>query len=150
MENTQIIAERIKVVSQNRGFSVKQVLADCNVDKNIVNKLANGKDTGTQTIVKIADYLECSADYLLGRIDNPSMTYKTYINGENGIQAVVGGAIKHNTVTISPTDEMTKEICLLLSNLTYRQKADLMKQIYDFVDETKRRKISEQEQRGIT
>ena len=39
MENTQIIAERIKAVSQNRGFSVKQVLADCDVDKNIVNKL---------------------------------------------------------------------------------------------------------------
>lgn len=139
MENTQIIAERIKVVSQNRGFSVKQVLADCDVDKNIVNKLANGKDTGTQTIVKIANYLECSADYLLGRTDNPSMTAKTYINRDNnGIQAVVGGAIEHNTVTISTTDEMTKEISLLLSNLTYRQKTDLMKQIYDFVDETKK------------
>jgi hypothetical protein len=53
----------------------------------------------------------------------------------------VGGAIEHNTVTISPTDEMTKEISLLLSDLTYRQKTDLMKQIYDFVDETKREEI---------
>ena len=72
---------------------------------------------------------------LLGRTDNPSMTC---INGENGIQAVVGGAIENNTVTISPTDEMTKEIALLLSELTYRQKTELMKEIYDFVDNTKR------------
>ncbi len=92
MENTQIIAERIKSISQIRGVSVKKVLSDCDVDKNIVNKLANGKDTGTQTIVKIANYLECSADYLLGMTDNPNETgisvtdnKQTSLTGNNSI-----------------------------------------------------------------
>ena len=72
VNNTQIIAERIKNQAQIKGLTVKKILEICVIDKNIVNKLANGKDTCTQNILKIADYLDCSVDYLLGRTDDPN------------------------------------------------------------------------------
>lgn len=67
MENTQIIAERIKEQAKNENKSVKSVLEECELSKNLVNKLASGSDIGTQSLKKIADYLNCSVDYLLGR-----------------------------------------------------------------------------------
>lgn len=140
MYNPQITVIRIKELSDNNSLTLKQINETCGLNKNTINLSANSK-TGlnAKALFDISDCLNCSVDYLLGRTDNPNITAKTYINGENSIQAVVGGAIENNTVTIGATDEMTKEIGLLLSNLTYRQKTDLMKQIYDFVDDTKKK-----------
>lgn len=71
MENTQIIAERIKEEARRQDVKVKDLLAQCQIDRNLVNKLANGRDTGTQNICKIADFLNCSTDYLLGLSNDP-------------------------------------------------------------------------------
>lgn len=136
--NSLAVKSRILAMLDEKNVKAYKVLPEIGLSKNTLDG-ANKSMPKADTLAVIADYLNCSVDYLLGRTDNPSVTAKTYINGENGIQTVVGGAIEHNTVTISPTDEMTKEISLLLSNLTYRQKTDLMKQIYDFVDDTKKK-----------
>lgn len=72
MENKSFLAERIKLQAKKKGINVKDILEYYKIDRNLINKLANGKDTGTQNILKIADYLDCSVDYLLGRTDNPN------------------------------------------------------------------------------
>lgn len=69
--NTPIIAERIKEEAHRQDVKVKDLLAQCQIDRNLVNKLANGRDTGTQNICKIADFLNCSTDYLLGLSNDP-------------------------------------------------------------------------------
>ena len=132
--NSSSVKNRILEMFNQKGTKAYKVLPEIGLSKNTLDS-TNLSMPKADTLAIIAHYLNCSVDYLLGRTDNPSMTC---INGENGIQAVVGGAIENNTVTISPTDEMTKEIALLLSELTYRQKTELMKEIYDFVDNTKR------------
>ena len=40
---------------------------------NTVNKISRGTDILTLNFAKIADYLDCSVDYLLGRTDNPEI-----------------------------------------------------------------------------
>ena len=67
MYNSQILSENIKLCAKNNGINVKTLLSDCELGKNTVGKIANGTDIGIQTIVKIADYLGVSVDYLLGR-----------------------------------------------------------------------------------
>lgn len=67
MNNPQEIANRIKVQTKIANKSVKILLETCELNKNFVNKIASGTDVGYQSIVKIADYLGCSVDYLLGR-----------------------------------------------------------------------------------
>lgn len=71
MENAQIIAERIKTIAKERNVSVKQLLSDCGIGPNTVTKLGHGTDILTATLCKIADYLDVSADYLLGRENSP-------------------------------------------------------------------------------
>lgn len=67
MEKTTIIAERIKESAKNRGKSVRDVLITCGVGVNTVQKLSKGQDINSNTLAKIADALDCSVDYLLGR-----------------------------------------------------------------------------------
>ncbi len=70
MKNTQIIAENIKIQVQKQHTTIKKLLKDCSLGPNTVSKIASGADVTTQTIYKIADYLNCSVDYLLGREEN--------------------------------------------------------------------------------
>lgn len=76
---SQDIANRIKSEAKKRGISINRLLGDCNLGVNTISKMAKGTDILTHNFAKIADYLGCSVDYLLGRTDNPNINgeYKT-------------------------------------------------------------------------
>lgn len=67
MYNSQEIADNIKIQAKAQNIPVKKLLEQCELGKNTVGKIANGTDVGIATLCKIADYLDCSVDYLLGR-----------------------------------------------------------------------------------
>ncbi len=69
MYNSHEIAERIKSRAKCLNVSVSDILVDCQLGKNTISKMSNGSDILTQNFAKIADYLDCSVDYLLGRTD---------------------------------------------------------------------------------
>ena len=73
MYNSQDIANRIKLRAKSQGCSISTVLSACELGKNTVSKIGQGTDILTLNFVKIADYLDCSVDYLLGRTDNPNV-----------------------------------------------------------------------------
>ena len=73
MYNSQEIANRIKMRAKQQGKSLGEVLAACELGKNTVSKISKGTDILTLNFAKIADYLDCSVDYLLGRTDNPEV-----------------------------------------------------------------------------
>jgi len=49
------------------------MLAECGLGVNTIGKMSRGGDILTLNFAKIADYLDCSVDYLLGRTDNPEI-----------------------------------------------------------------------------
>ncbi len=69
MNNTQIIADRIKTVLKTKNVTIKQLLTDCELGINTITKMSNGTDITSQHLLKIADYLDISVDYLLGRTE---------------------------------------------------------------------------------
>lgn len=69
MYNSQDIAQRIKDRAKQLNLSVSGMLMACKLGKNTITKISNGSDILTQNFAKIADYLDCSVDYLLGRTD---------------------------------------------------------------------------------
>ena len=74
MYNTIDTAERIKVVAKSRKLSVKVVLEECGLNKNVLSTmLSRGSMPKADNLARIADYLDCSVDYLLGRTDNPEI-----------------------------------------------------------------------------
>ena len=126
MQGTQIIAERIKEQAKSIDVSVKKLLLECEIGPNTVQKLSKGTDIVTQNLVKIADFLGCSTDYLLGRTNNPNVATDTYINGNNnGVQAISNG--HHSSLTVNGTtgtDKATDELVDLVQSLPLVKKAE--------------------------
>ena len=73
MYNSQEIAERIKDRAKQRNITVGEMLSACGLGKNTVVKIGKGTDILTLNFVKMADFLDCSVDYLLGRTDKPEV-----------------------------------------------------------------------------
>lgn len=73
MYDVQLIANRIKTRSKICGFRMKDMLSDLDLGINIISHLAKGQIISSINLAKIADYLDCSVDYLLGRTDNPDI-----------------------------------------------------------------------------
>ena len=63
-------AEIIKNIAKSKGLTVSTVLKEVNLGR---NTMANFKTSmpKADNLAKIADYLDCSIDYLMGRTDNP-------------------------------------------------------------------------------
>ena len=78
MQNEYIsseIAERIKLIAKSKGLTVSTVLKEVNLGR---NTMANFKTSmpKADNLAKIADYLDCSIDYLMGRTDDPKLHKK--------------------------------------------------------------------------
>ena len=73
MYNSQEIAKRIKLMAKSKGISLKNMLSDCELGINSISQMSKGNDMLSKNLAKIADYLDCSVDYLLGRTDKPEV-----------------------------------------------------------------------------
>ena len=67
---TQNIAERIKEALKRKQIPIKVMLTDLDMGINTISEFSKGKQLSCISLAKIADYLNVSVDYLLGR--NPS------------------------------------------------------------------------------
>lgn len=67
-------AERIKALAKSKGILIKEMLEKCSLNKNLLSTMQSRKSwRQTDNIARIADYLQVSVDYLLGRTDNPEI-----------------------------------------------------------------------------
>lgn len=69
MYYSQMISERIKFRLRVCGISVKKMLSDLDLSINTISELGKGKEISYVSFAHIAEYLNCSTDYLLGRTD---------------------------------------------------------------------------------
>lgn len=71
--NSINIAERINLLLKDNQLSQKEMLKQCKLNKNAVSSMIyRGSMPKVDSIAKIADYLNTSIDYLLGRTDDPA------------------------------------------------------------------------------
>lgn len=69
MYNTQCIADRIKNILKAQKKSSKEMLTALDMGINTISEFAKGRKLSCVSLARIADYLDCSVDYLLGRTD---------------------------------------------------------------------------------
>lgn len=68
------IAERIKFLAKQQKIQIRAMLDECGLSKNTLSSMLSGGSTPkSENLARIADYLDCSVDYLLGRTDNPEV-----------------------------------------------------------------------------
>ncbi len=123
MYNSQDLAIRIKSVAKERKKIIKDMLVELELGSNTMSAMYHGKSIAFDSLAKIADYLDCSVDYLLGRTDNPNLTTDTYSGDNNGVQAINNG--NHSSLTVngnSKTD--TEELVELIQNLPLIKRAE--------------------------
>lgn len=137
MNNSETMAKRIKELMKQKGVSNKEMSENVqNININTIAQLAKGREISYVSLANIAEYLNCSVDYLLGRTDNPNITADTYINGDNnGIQAVNNGNNSNLTVNGNARTD-TEELVEMIQGLPLVQRAKIITQI----DEMKNRK----------
>lgn len=66
MYRSSDIADKLRQVSKSKGMTMKTVLEDCGLNFNMMTMMRTSMPKA-DTLAKLADRLECSVDYLLGR-----------------------------------------------------------------------------------
>ena len=70
--NSSAVAARIKDMAKTRGITVKQLLEEAGLGYNMMTMMRTSMPKA-DNLAKLADGLDCSVDYLLGRTDNPEI-----------------------------------------------------------------------------
>ena len=67
-------ANRIKSLAKQKNIAIKDLLDGCELNKNTLSSMkSRGSWIQANNLAKIADYLDCSVDCLLGRTNNPDI-----------------------------------------------------------------------------
>lgn len=116
------IADNIKSLARSKDIQLKIMLHELDLSKNALSTLYNGSMIKADSLARIADYLECSVDYLLGRTNNPDIN-----NGNNITTGNING--NHNAnisvgATLLSNDE--EEILKMVRELSLIQRSELV------------------------
>lgn len=130
MYNSQETIFRIKQRAKEQGIAILDLQAKCDLGRNAISQAAKSQDgMKARNLFAIAEVLNCSVDYLLGRTDNPTVS-GNYINGDNNVQAIRTGngdmtihAEKQLSKGIDPT---TEEFIKIFCNLDFDDKFEVM------------------------
>lgn len=131
MYNSKTINERVADLLKFKPLNQKQLLESCDLNINLLNKMTDKKGIGCFALAKIADRLETSTDYLLGRTDNKEMnitiTAAPTISRTGELSTTTTGGIEHITIN-EDTSETTeeKEILQMIKSLSAVQKARII------------------------
>lgn len=131
MKNTQIVAERIKSRAKENGLTVKSLLETCSLGVNTVTKMSSGTDIMSQNLLKIADVLDCSVDYLLGRSETPKPENAVLKTNSGNVVKGINAVDFPVTVSFpeSSLDENQRELLELFGRLPYKEKISLMQEL---------------------
>ena len=123
MYSAQIIKERVKEQQEIKGIkNADDMMKELGLGVNIIRQMSDKKGVGCFALDQIADYLNCSVDYLLGRTNAPNGTYS--ISGNNNVQAINGNNSYLNVNGNAKTDEDTIELINLVQSLSLVKRAE--------------------------
>lgn len=132
MYNAQCTKDRIKNICKVKKVNMEQMLVDCSLGVNAIRQINDTKGMASFSLAKIADYLDCSVDYLLGRTDNPEVTYNNHaLSGDGGV-AVAGG---NANITISNQQKEDTELLNLIKSLPLKKRVKIISMIYEELEE---------------
>lgn len=110
MQNKQT-SDIIKNFCKKRNISITQLLNSCNLTKSFIYDLERRNTCpSTDKLERIADYFDCSIDYLIGRTDVPEVN-----RGEEDEYVLIASRSPGNNIPVQKI-KLTKEMKELLIN----------------------------------
>lgn len=119
MYNLPKIAMNIKAIAKQKQISLKDLLAEVDLNINTISAMAKGREISCIALASIADKLDVSVDSLLGREENTNI----HINSHNQT------SVKDSTVQInseSTADGIENEMIAQFRSLPFSSKVNVM------------------------
>lgn len=135
MKSPQEIANTIKELAKAKKITIGKMLSDCELGVNTISSMqAGGFFPRLESINKIADYLDVSVDYLLGRTENPNISVVQTVNGNNNHSIATG--IQATTNSENQSDEMSQEMLKQFNKLSIIDRS----RVILYIDDLNRKK----------
>ncbi len=129
MNNTQEIAQRIKETAQLKKIKIKELLELSGIKNiNAISELSKGQHMSCISLGNIANVLDVSTDYLLGRTDKPNTINADIKTGNIGDNC----NNNNNSINISgqrKLDEMSEELLKRFNELPFDEKLEVFNYI---------------------
>lgn len=128
MYNSQIVTERIKNAAKANGITMEYLNSSCNLSKNTISNAGKSSEgMKAKNLYMIAEFLNVSTDYLLGKTDTPN----NITNGDISHSSVAQASGSNNRISIQSKNEYPySEVIEHLDNLSPAERrhaiADLM------------------------
>ena len=117
MYNSQEISERIKDLANQQGIPIRTMLRDLKKGDNMLQHMKSSMPKA-DTLGEIADYLNCSVDYLLGRDEtnlSENEMLKLRAQFDSYVTELKVNLHRLQNIFQTDTDEFTKKYFIQLS-----------------------------------
>lgn len=131
MYNAQCTKDRIKNICKVKKVNMEQMLVDCSLGVNAIRQINDTKGMASFSLAKIADYLDCSVDYLLGRTDNPTVSGNNISNFDTTINGTQANIIQGAETDL---DEIKVALSKLTSSNRHRAIADMLDLLEKYIE----------------
>lgn len=137
--NTALTSERVKSRAKEIGMTISQLNSICELSENTIkNAGKSAEGMKARNLFTIAEALECSVDYLLGRTDKPKP--EAEVIKDNHGSAFIGANVTELPVTIVQSDnhqldEMQKELLHRFGELSFTEKLKVMQELVEKTEE---------------
>lgn len=126
MYNAQTVRDRIDIRRKEKGINnLETMLKELSIGKSTIWAMTDNKGVGCFALARIADRLDCSVDYLLGRAETPTSTY-SISNKNTTINGTQANVINNTAV---PTDDLIKQFLQRFEELSFEEKIDVMQYV---------------------
>lgn len=126
MYNSSETSTRIKKLAQEKGIQMIELQKKCGLSKNTITQSGKSQEgMKAKNLYSIAELLNCSVDYLLGRVDTPNGTY-TINNQNTTVSGTQANVINGNINSSEQSDCIEKEFIEIFKKLTLVDKVSVM------------------------
>lgn len=115
------VADRIRLLAKAKNISVSTMFSEIGLGKNTLMNFKTSMPKA-DNIAKIADYLDVSVDYLLGRTDNPNTINGITTGDVKDINVKGDTSVKINTTVSKDTAELME----MLQDLTLVERSKIV------------------------
>lgn len=85
-----MVMENLRIIREKRNINQQKIAVELEISQESISKYENGNAFPSKEIlIKLADYLNCSIDYLLGRTDNPNLNKDKISTEDENIENLI-------------------------------------------------------------
>ncbi len=137
------IAKIIKKTAKAKNIQLKDMFIELELNKDTLSNMYRGSMLKGDSLARIADYLDCSVDYLLGRTDERTGTYhannvsSSFVQNDGAVtlgSVSVSSAFNSNSNDIASSKEET-EILNIYRSLEARDRTKFMNFVFEMQDD---------------